>query len=248
MMARSTSPVPAPTARYFAEFVEGRRGEILDAALAVFGESGYDAGTMREIARRVGVTEPALYRHYNGKESILADIVATAGDRIIGEMRAALATVSGDNMIPMLRRLIAMRRESLAAPATGSGGVVTARRGADAQAGAATEPTMQAGVGAVISVLLHAAPHNAKVVALLQQHLAFPMVQIARGIIPRIDEQFGIVRTPEDLDGKVRVFMSLLMGYFTTSLVLQAPPNDDAIVDALLAIMQWRNDATGQPA
>ena len=75
---------------YFAEFVEGRRGEILDAALAVFGEKGYEAGTMREIAAQVGVSEPAIYRHYASKEAILADIVATAGDRIAGEMHQGL--------------------------------------------------------------------------------------------------------------------------------------------------------------
>jgi hypothetical protein len=34
------------------------------------------------------------------------------------------------------------------------------------------------------------------------------------------------------------------MGYFTTSLFFGAPPNDDAIVEAMLAIMGW--EASGQ--
>ena len=59
MMSCAADNPPEPY-RYFEDFVEGRRGEILDAALAVFGEKGYEAGTMREIARRVGVTEPAI--------------------------------------------------------------------------------------------------------------------------------------------------------------------------------------------
>ena len=38
--------------------------------------------------------------------------------------------------------------------------------------------------------------------------------------------------------------MSLFVGYFTTSLFFDAPPNDKAIVQAMLAIMGW--DVTEQ--
>ena len=68
---------------YFSQFVEGRRGEVLDAALCVFAEKGYNGGTMRAIASRLGVTEPALYRHYAGKEALFADLVALAGDHVV---------------------------------------------------------------------------------------------------------------------------------------------------------------------
>ena len=33
--------------------------------------------------------------------------------------------------------------------------------------------------------------------------------------------------------------MSLFVGYFMTSIVFDAPIDDDAIVDAMLAIMGW---------
>ncbi len=222
-------------ARYFADFVEGRRGEILDAALAVFGEKGYEAGTMREIAARVGVSEPALYRHYASKEAILGDIVATAGDRISGEMRRGLGAVTGANVVEMLHQFIEMRRR----------GIETKRQAlafADASAAQSDDGTTRAsrpGAGNVMHVLMHAAPHNDMFMGLLRAHLGQPMIEAMRGVIPRVDADFGIERSAEETESHVRVLMSLFAGYFTTSQLLDAPPNDDAIVDAMLAIMGW---------
>lgn len=228
---------PAPF-RYFEAFVEGRRGEILDAALAVFGEKGYEAGTMRAIARRVGVTEPAIYRHYESKEAILADIVATAGDRIAAEVRAALGAVSGENVVVMLHSIIEMRRRSL-----GAGPDAFVREAEPVSTHTLTPPVFQTGAGRVMHVLLHAAPHNESFVRLLRAHLGEPVLAAVRETIPRIDASFGIHRTLEDLDAKIRVLMSVFVGYFTTSLVFDAPPNDAAIVEALMAITGWREES-----
>lgn len=217
--------------RYFADFIEGRRGEILDAALAVFGDKGYEGGTMREIAAQVGVSEPAIYRHYESKEAILADIVATAGDRIAGEMRKGLGDVNGTNIVPMLHAFIEMRRR----------GIDAKRAIAEAKAHPA-----QAGAAGVMHILFHAAPHNDMFRGLLQAHLGQPMVKEIKELVPRVDADFGIKRTKAELDSKVRVFMSLFAGYFTTTLLYDAPPNDDAIVEAMLAIMGWEpTDQTG---
>jgi AcrR family transcriptional regulator len=216
--------------RYFADFIEGRRGEILDAALAVFGEKGYEAGTMREIARSVGVTEPAIYRHYESKEAILADIVATAGDRISGEMRRGLAAVDRDNLVEMLHALIEMRRRGIDVKDTFA---------VDPDAMTDRSGPMHSGAGGVLHILFHAAPHKGAFIGLLRTHLGQPMVAGVRELIPRIDAQFGISRSAEEVDSLVRVFMSLFAGYFTTSLMFDTPPNDEAIVSAVLAIMGW---------
>lgn len=226
--AVSTGPEPF---RYFEDFVEGRRGEILDAALAVFGEKGYESGTMREIAKRIGVTEPALYRHYESKEAILADIVATAGDRISGEMRRGLTVVNGGNVVPMLHAIIEMRRRG-----------IDAKKQARLSAMGGGSRTLGGGAAGVMHVLFHAAPHNETFIGLLRAHLGGPMVEAVRETIPRVDADFGIERTPEEIEAKVRVFMSLFAGYFTTSLLFDSPPNDDAVVDAMLAIMGWKAD------
>jgi AcrR family transcriptional regulator len=223
-MARANDESILAPFRYFSDFIGGRRGEILDAALAVFGDKGYECGTMREIAARVGVSEPAIYRHYESKEAILTDIVATAGDRITGEMRRGLAAVSRDNIIERLHDLIELRRRGIDGTVVSAGGASTSGRG---------------GAGAVMHILFHAAPHNETFTSAMRLHIGRPMMEGVRELIPRIDASYGIARKPEEVEAQVRVFMSLFAGYFTTQLFFDHQPNDDAIVNALLAIMGW---------
>ncbi|MFT4245145.1 MAG: TetR/AcrR family transcriptional regulator [Micrococcaceae bacterium] len=45
---------------------------ILNNAIAMFTEEGYDKVSMREIAEAAGVTKPALYYHFKSKEDIVA--------------------------------------------------------------------------------------------------------------------------------------------------------------------------------
>ena len=53
-----------------------RREQIAEAALALVAEQGVGALTARNVARAVGVTAPALYRHFpGGKADILASVL-----------------------------------------------------------------------------------------------------------------------------------------------------------------------------
>jgi AcrR family transcriptional regulator len=47
------------------------RERILDIALALFNEHGYDKTSLREIAEQLGTTKAALYYHFERKEDIL---------------------------------------------------------------------------------------------------------------------------------------------------------------------------------
>ncbi len=61
---------------------------ILAAALDAFREHGYHGTSVRDIARRVGVTVPALYYHYANKEALLLALL----DRITQDfLQRALA-------------------------------------------------------------------------------------------------------------------------------------------------------------
>lgn len=55
------------------------RDRILDAAIRLFAEDGYEATSIKRITRAVNLTESALYRHFKGKEDLLAEIVAYTG-------------------------------------------------------------------------------------------------------------------------------------------------------------------------
>ncbi|NKQ52706.1 TetR/AcrR family transcriptional regulator [Amycolatopsis sp. K13G38] len=51
---------------------------ILTHALDAFYEQGFHGTAVRDIARRVGVTVPALYYYYENKEAILVTLLETA--------------------------------------------------------------------------------------------------------------------------------------------------------------------------
>ena len=54
---------------------ESTRAAILDAALAVFAEGGYRSGSLREVAVRVGISEPAILHHFRSKSLLLAAVL-----------------------------------------------------------------------------------------------------------------------------------------------------------------------------
>jgi AcrR family transcriptional regulator len=56
--------------------------KILDAAVDLFAERGYDGVSIRDIGRAVGITEGAVYKHYPSKEAILESIFAYVEGRI----------------------------------------------------------------------------------------------------------------------------------------------------------------------
>jgi AcrR family transcriptional regulator len=50
------------------------RERILDIALELFTEQGYDKTSLRDIAERLGMTKAALYYHFERKEDILLEL------------------------------------------------------------------------------------------------------------------------------------------------------------------------------
>jgi AcrR family transcriptional regulator len=52
-----------------------RQQDILDAALAVFGRSGYRAGSIREIAEVVGMSQAGLLHHFESKNALLTAVL-----------------------------------------------------------------------------------------------------------------------------------------------------------------------------
>ncbi|MCR5234264.1 MAG: TetR/AcrR family transcriptional regulator [Lachnospiraceae bacterium] len=55
--------------------------KILDEALTLFAENGYDGTGVDLIAERVGIKGPSLYKHYKGKEEILNALIDAAEER-----------------------------------------------------------------------------------------------------------------------------------------------------------------------
>lgn len=54
---------------------EGTKERILDIALELFAHNGYLGTSMSDIAKQLGFTKAALYKHYTSKQEILDQIV-----------------------------------------------------------------------------------------------------------------------------------------------------------------------------
>ena len=59
---------------------------ILTAATALFAEKGYEATSVRDVARRTGMLSGSLYAHFNAKEDLLFEILSQRMELVIGTL------------------------------------------------------------------------------------------------------------------------------------------------------------------
>ena len=59
---------------------EERQKAIIDEALNIIHDGGYEALSIRELATRVKISEPAIYRHFLNKEDIILGILTRISD------------------------------------------------------------------------------------------------------------------------------------------------------------------------
>lgn len=87
--------------------VEQGRGKerVLRAALDLFSTRGFDRVTIRDIGDAAGLTNPALYRHYAGKEELGVDLYRRCYRLLIDTVSAA-----ADGVGPAPERLGAYAR------------------------------------------------------------------------------------------------------------------------------------------
>ena len=66
-----------------------RQQQILAVAARLFRERGYHATTMGDIGAEAGISGPAIYRHFRGKDELLQTAMWTLGRRVATEVRRA---------------------------------------------------------------------------------------------------------------------------------------------------------------
>lgn len=181
----------------------GRRGEILDAALVVFAEKGYEGGTMRDIALLVGVTEPAIYRHFASKEELFLELLRSAAGRMRDEVFRAIDAVDPDAVRESIVFVMADRRDALRV------------------------------YGPALRTVIMAAAHNPLFLAAYRDEIAVPMRDKLTEAALRLDRHFGIERPLAEVRARVRAVMSVAVGTLVTSMVLGDEPDTetaDAVV------------------
>ncbi|MYW05721.1 TetR/AcrR family transcriptional regulator [Streptomyces sp. SID3343] len=69
-----------------------RRDQILRVAARLFAERGYQSVGMDDIGAAVGISGPALYKHFRGKEAMLTELLVDISEQLLarGRERAAI--------------------------------------------------------------------------------------------------------------------------------------------------------------
>jgi AcrR family transcriptional regulator len=69
---------------------------VREAAVHLFAEQGYNATTLRDIARRASLTPGALYHHYESKDALLLEIMEQGMQNLMRSATAELAAAGSD--------------------------------------------------------------------------------------------------------------------------------------------------------
>ncbi|WP_345800581.1 TetR/AcrR family transcriptional regulator [Microbacterium sp. AZCO] len=105
----ATAPKRKPRGEYAKS--EAKRQAILDAALEVFAESGYRAGSLREVAQRVGMSEAGLLHHFRSKSALLMAVLDHRDD-----LSRAVVDFDQPDGAAALRGLVALAERNAASP------------------------------------------------------------------------------------------------------------------------------------
>jgi AcrR family transcriptional regulator len=73
-----------------------RREQILSEAARLFAERGFHGVGVDEIGAAVGISGPGLYRHFAGKDAMLAELLVGISGRLLDGGRARVAGAAGD--------------------------------------------------------------------------------------------------------------------------------------------------------
>ena len=60
-----------------------RRAALLTAAAALFARSGFNGVSIEDLGAAVGVSGPAVYRHFAGKQAVLSALLVGASDDLL---------------------------------------------------------------------------------------------------------------------------------------------------------------------
>ena len=67
-----------------------RQAEILQVALELIGKKGIQGLTIKNISKEIGISEPAIYRHFESKTEILLGVLSSLKDMAV--MLAGIVT------------------------------------------------------------------------------------------------------------------------------------------------------------
>lgn len=88
---------------------------ILRTAVELFNRKGYDATSMGDLAKELGLTKPAIYHHVTSKEQLLSQALDDALDELTAVVTAASRDRAGATAYERLREVVRRSVEVLVA-------------------------------------------------------------------------------------------------------------------------------------
>ena len=87
---------------------EERRETVIAAAIPIFAERGYDAGSTMEIAKAAGISQAYVFRLFPTKAELFAAVVGAASERMQDAIReaGARARAEGDDLLGSMGRVL----------------------------------------------------------------------------------------------------------------------------------------------
>ena len=114
-----TTPPVKPSAQALAAHVtpgtprsqakENRRQALLTAAAALFALHGFNRVSLEDLGAAAGVSGPAVYRHFQGKQGVLGDLLLTVSRELLDGGRRVIAETT--DPLAALRRLVGFQVE-----------------------------------------------------------------------------------------------------------------------------------------
>jgi AcrR family transcriptional regulator len=92
---------PATTAKRKLSTAEERRETVLEAAIPVFAEHGYHAGSTLEIAKKAGISQAYVFRLFPTKAELFAAAYTVASGRMYVTFRDAAARAREKGLEPL---------------------------------------------------------------------------------------------------------------------------------------------------
>lgn len=73
-----------------------RRSQILETAADLFARSGYHGVSINDLGAACGISGPALYKHFRGKQAILSEMLVSISDELLTEGRRRVRAADSD--------------------------------------------------------------------------------------------------------------------------------------------------------
>lgn len=93
---RRNQRAPAAPEPKWRRRADERPDEILDAALEIFDDCGFDAARVEDVARRAGISKAGLYLYFDSKEALLRALIEREVAPFARTIRALAEAGTGD--------------------------------------------------------------------------------------------------------------------------------------------------------